>query len=411
MKNNLENKIYHQKIIQDYVSREHFLQSPIWKEVKRRLGNEVEMLGETTPHRLSTSRKTPPFEREVNNSVLGQSKPLSARTLPLPKNSRFVGTQQDKFPPMKDELQVVLKKVNTEILTWMQFTNVKLFDTKVGYLPRVDISNLDFNNLVNIAKKFNSAYVTVDPVNIESVKGLVDEEDIEVKNDNDLPDFNIASLKHLIISKAKPIHLKNNIVIFADQTDEKLLSGMKVKYRYNVRLAAKNNTITKFGNTENDYNDFMEVYLDTKKRQNYHGRDKNYLNIVWKTLGEFEKLDNKIHRMIVKTYMKDELVSAMFLFCYDGVVYYPYGGSYEKHRNLKPTYFQIFETLKWARQNNFKYFDFWGIDEEFDANDGFSSFKMGFGGYKVTYVDSFDIIINPIKRKLIKLAEFIKKKL
>lgn len=358
-----QNKNDHQEIIQDYLSRLHFLQSGIWMEIKKRLGNVVEKLGETTLHCLPTSRETLSFEEEVSNS---------------------------------------------EENAWIQFTNVKLFNTKVGYLPRVDINKLDYNFLFNSAKKLNTAYVTVDPVNIEAVYSLVDNEQVLKSKNNALSSEVLVNLK---IVKAKPVHLKNNILIYTKQSDEKLLLDMKTKYRYNVRLAAKNNTITKFGSSEQDYNDFIEVYLDTKKRQNYHGRDKSYLDVVWNTLGEFEKKDNKIYRMIAKTYVKDELVSSMFLFCYEGVVYYPYGGSYEKYRNLKPTYFQIYETLKWARDNNFSFFDFWGIEEKFGVNDGFSSFKMGFGGYKVTYFDSFDIIINSFKRRLIKLAEFIKKNL
>lgn len=404
-----QNKIDHQKIIQDYISRGHFLQSGVWMEIKKRLGNRVEVLVRTTPHRLPISRETPPLEGELNNGELRQSKPLSPTVLPIPPRS--IGTQRDRLSPRKEEQQALLGEINTTASNWMQFTDLKIFKTRVGYLPRVNVNKLDYGYLFNTAKKLNSAYVAVDPINIQTVDSLVDGETVLESNNKSLLSLTDKVLNIFKIAKAKPVHLKNSVLIYTDQSDEKLLADMKTKYRYNVRLAAKNNTITKFGNTEEDYNDFTEVYLETKKRQNYHGRDKNYLDVVWNTLGEFEKKDNKIYRMIAKTYVKDELVSAMFLFCYDGVVYYPYGGSYEKHRNLKPTYFQIYETLKWARDNNFQFFDFWGIEEEFDSNDGFSSFKMGFGGYKVTYFDSFDIIINPFKRRLIKLAEFIKKKL
>jgi lipid II:glycine glycyltransferase (peptidoglycan interpeptide bridge formation enzyme) len=84
------------------------------------------------------------------------------------------------------------------------------------------------------------------------------------------------------------------------------------------------------------------------------------------------------------------------LIIHDRIAYLPYGGSLDDHRNLKPTYTIVWETLKWLKSQGIEGFDFYGIEPDFNDNDGFSSYKTGFGGEIITYQDSFNLILKPL---------------
>jgi lipid II:glycine glycyltransferase (peptidoglycan interpeptide bridge formation enzyme) len=278
---------------------------------------------------------------------------------------------------------------------WFQTTKIPVVNKFAGYLPRVDLNEVDFEALYYAAKKVNCIYVTIDPINIK----LKNQETKELKN---------SKFK---IQKAKPVHLQNNVIINLEGTDEEILNRMKQKYRYNIRLATKKGIQTKFENSDEAFETFLKIYLDTKKRHNYFGRGESYLRKVWQKLGEFEKKDNKEYRQIVTTYYENKPLTSMFLFLYEDTVYYPYGGSSDEYRNFKPTYLQIYEVLKWAKNKGYKHFDFWGIEEEVGENDGFSSFKLGFGGDEVRYEDSIDLVISPVIYKLLMIAMWFREKL
>lgn len=109
MKNKLEknqNKVNHQEIIQDYIALGHFLRSGVWMEIKKRLGNVVEVLSETTPHpayrQAGSHFVTPPLEGEVSDSELKQSEPLSTQ-----------GGQVGAIapPPLRKDLHTVVQSV------------------------------------------------------------------------------------------------------------------------------------------------------------------------------------------------------------------------------------------------------------------------------------------------------------
>lgn len=73
------------------------------------------------------------------------------------------------------------------------------------------------------------------------------------------------------------------------------------------------------------------------------------------------------------------------------------GGSYKEFMEFQSAYTVHFEGLKYAIENNYDRYNFYGITGVFDSNNplyGLYSFKRDFGGKVVEFIGEFDLIIN-----------------
>ena len=72
------------------------------------------------------------------------------------------------------------------------------------------------------------------------------------------------------------------------------------------------------------------------------------------------------------------------------------------------TYILHWEIIKYAKENGFNEYDFWGIDEK--KWPGVTRFKKGFGGREVEYAGSYDYVFQPFWYKLYNLYRKLKTK-
>ncbi|MDQ7020598.1 MAG: peptidoglycan bridge formation glycyltransferase FemA/FemB family protein [Candidatus Dojkabacteria bacterium] len=210
------------------------------------------------------------------------------------------------------------------------------------------------------------------------------------------------------LKKTKAVRLQDNVLIDLEKSEEDLLNDIGRKVKYNIRYAAKNNVEIKFEDSDEAFNKFIKIFLETKSRHSYYGRNESYIRTVWKIFKESEETEVKI----ATAYVGDEIIVSWFLLGCEGVLYYPYGGSLLIHSKLKPTYLQAWEVIKWAKENNYKHFDWMGIETDKNGQvlDGFGSFKMQFGGRQVKYNDSYDLVINQAQYTILKLGEKLRNK-
>lgn len=120
-----------------------------------------------------------------------------------------------------------------------------------------------------------------------------------------------------------------------------------------------------------------------------------------KRLVDAEKLENQFGKKVI-------LSGAMFLFNQDEVIYLT-GGSYEELMYLNGQYRLQWEMICFALANNCRRYNFYGVDGDFDENDGVLSFKQGFGGEIIELVGVFDEILNASVYKTYKALKAIKK--
>ena len=95
---------------------------------------------------------------------------------------------------------------------------------------------------------------------------------------------------------------------------------------------------------------------------------------------------------------KPQALSAWMIYNFKDTLYYPYGASSPEHREVMANNLVAWEAIKLGQKMGLKKFDLWGtLGPETSPNDprqGFTRFKEGYGGRRVEYLGTFDLIFN-----------------
>ncbi|MFZ5424470.1 MAG: lipid II:glycine glycyltransferase FemX [Patescibacteria group bacterium] len=249
-----------------------------------------------------------------------------------------------------------------------------------AYAPKVNPKNINWEKLMQSLKAHNCFAINFDAPNV--IKGSAEEK----------------QAKDIFEERCKKAHkntfTKYNILLDLTTSENELLENMHKKHRYNIKYAQKKGVIGRVGISKKDFETFFNLFKETADRQKYHIHPKKYYEKIW------ELLTPKGMCHIVFTEYKNEPLAAWMLFTYENVLYYPYGGSSDKHRNLQGSSLIGWEAIKFGKSKNCKLFDMWGAakdpNDEQDPEFGFTNFKLKFGGNHVEYMSSYDLVLNPI---------------
>ena len=190
------------------------------------------------------------------------------------------------------------------------------------------------------------------------------------------------------------------------KTEDELLTSFNQKTRYNIRLAIKKGVTVRIGGKE-DLPAFYEIMKETGSRDNFFIRPIEYFERLYLCMGE------KHARLIIAEH-EGKPIAAVMPIMYGNKVWYLYGGSSNKYRNLMPNYLLQFEMMKWGLENNCDIYDFRGVSGFKDENDpqyGVYRFKKGFNGDFVEFVNELYIIFNPFMNFIFNTSEKIYKEL
>lgn len=270
---------------------------------------------------------------------------------------------------------------------YLQLTKAPL-GFNIGYLPRVDLNKINVDRLIEEGIKNNCIYIKVDPANSHS----------EIST---LNHFN--SIHNYKVVLSEPIHIQNNLVLDLTLSQEQLLAGFKQKHRYNLKVAQKHGVEVSVEHSDKAFETFYSLFEDTVKRQSYHGRSKSYLRNVFDSFGN--------DAVIFTAYLNSEPLVSWFVIQFNDTLYYVYGGSSDAHRNVMAPYAVAWSIIEYGKQHGYKYLDFFGITPdkgkdplaEDSYTEGYSRFKIGFGGKIVRYADTVDIVLKPTIYSALKL--------
>ncbi len=174
---------------------------------------------------------------------------------------------------------------------------------------------------------------------------------------------------------------------------EGILSGMKSKTRYNVRLAQRKGVEVYQGGMD-DLPLLYEMYRATSSRDQFVIRPFSYYEDAW---GSF--LRAGLAQLLLARY-EGEVLAGLVLFHFGDKAWYMYGASTDRHRQLMPNHLLQWEAMRWAKARGCASYDMWGAPEVLDEGDpmwGVFRFKEGFGGEFTSYLGSFDF---PVSRPL-----------
>jgi lipid II:glycine glycyltransferase (peptidoglycan interpeptide bridge formation enzyme) len=242
---------------------------------------------------------------------------------------------------------------------------------KIGYIPRsVWPSQKLLEFVKDYGKTHNLIFVKFEPYVEKETK---------------------IEMHHHLKNSPHPLFPEWTQILDLTPSEEDLLKNCKSKTRYNIRLAERKGVTVREESNEKGFNTFIKLYFDTTKRQQYYGHSETYHRIIWNHLKH-----SMAHILIA--YYQDVPLSAYELFHFHDRLYYPYGGSSEKHRDLMASNLLMWEAIRLGKKMNVTSFDMWGsLPADYDPADpwsGFTRFKEGYGTHFVQYKGSYDLVIS-----------------
>lgn len=204
-----------------------------------------------------------------------------------------------------------------------------------------------FLKLQDLCKKENCLFIQVETlsydINKEEKQGV---------------DFNKGYYKKFITPYTAVIDL--------EKTEEEILSLMKPKGRYNVRLAEKKWVEVKEVEKNNEnIRDFYNLISETTTRNTFYGNTFEYYKVF---------LENIESSKLLLGYVWDQVIAGgIFIFETDVSIYY-YGASTsdKQYRNLMAPYLLQWEAIKLSKNLWSKIYDFLWVASHWENNSSLS---------------------------------------
>ena len=230
-------------------------------------------------------------------------------------------------------------------------------------------------------------------------------------------DFFVAELKQeaasekLAIVKTKTdIQPPDTTLIDLTKSEDELLSAMRSKWRYNIRLAQKKGVVVRAYRARTDKADnpsldsdalraldsFYELYKTTASRDGIAIHAKKYYEDLF-ALSAAHK-DAPLITVYIASHEGENLASIITLFSKSEAVYL-YGASSNAKRNLMPAYLLQWTAICDAKSYGSAVYDFYGMPPSDATNHpmyGLYLFKTGFGGRIVHRPGSLDFPLSPL---------------
>ncbi|TAK95246.1 peptidoglycan bridge formation glycyltransferase FemA/FemB family protein [Patescibacteria group bacterium] len=263
--------------------------------------------------------------------------------------------------------------------------------------------------LLDLSKKEKIGWIRIEPANNETLR--------QIKK----------SAKHKIVKAPHDMQPQEILVVDIAKSEEQLLSEMKPKTRYNLRLAQRHGiSIITIANqdqkpsdkTSMDYLDeFIRLVGITSKRQGIVSHSAKYYRKMW------EMLPKGMLKLYVAEY-QGQVVAANLMLFYGKTATYLHGASDDQYRNVMAPYLLQWRAIQDAKVAEYERYDFGGVaaipdDPEkvkressmnLDRWAGITKFKTGFSANTkpVVFPGSFDIIIESKRYLLYRIVQRVK---
>ncbi len=219
--------------------------------------------------------------------------------------------------------------------------------------------------------------------------------------------------KHLLSAGCvlgKPLFTKYSFMLDLTKSEEQLLTQCKQKTRYNVRLAQRKGVVVSKDDSSNAFEDYLHLtFEETTKRQGFYAHTRDYHRKMWETLHPI----GMAH--LLKASLKQETLATWIVFTFNNVLYYPYGASSSKDRQVMASNLMMWEVIKFGKEHHCITFDMWGsLGPNPNPNDpwmGFHRFKEGYEPTLMEFIGTYDYVIDPLKYQLYGFADFMRWKL
>lgn len=209
-----------------------------------------------------------------------------------------------------------------------------------------------------------------------------------------------AHKKGTYILQKSPVDIQppDTVLLSLNKSEDDLLSQMKSKWRYNIRLAAKKGVlITKHFACDADFGEafehFFKLFEQTSARDGVRFHGKEYYRDLLTRGSKISMEGAPLITLYLAKHENDFLAGIITLFCKREAVYL-YGASGNVKRNYMPAYLLQWTAIQDAKKYGCPVYDFYGMPptaNEHHPMHGLYLFKTGFGGTIVHRPGSFDV--------------------
>jgi peptidoglycan pentaglycine glycine transferase (the first glycine) len=270
---------------------------------------------------------------------------------------------------------------------------------------------LRMTELIELAEKENAGWIRIEPEN-EELLGLI-------KN----------NIEYKIKKAPHDMQPKEIFVIDISKSEADLLSEMKSKARYNIKLSQKQGVFVKAISNDrchpersegsqdssaapqNDIKIYIEEFLRLTKemaeRQGISAHPEEYYRKM------FESLPEEMLKLYCAEY-EGKIIAANLVLFFGETATYLHGASSDEHRNVMAPYLLQWQAILDAKANECTLYDFGGISTNQDLRtknwQGITRFKLGFSPntQPIVFPGSYDIIVNQWLYALYGVLQYVK---
>lgn len=190
---------------------------------------------------------------------------------------------------------------------------------------------------------------------------------------------------------AEQIQFRNTALLDIAADDERLLAGMKPKWRYNLRLAERRGVVVRAGGLD-DLPTFYALYAETGARDGFLVRPFSYYAHAWRMFMQpADAAAPSAHLLLAE--IAGEPVAGLMLFRFGAAAWYLNGASSDRHRQSMPNHLLQWEAVRLARVHGCTTYDLWGAPDDLAETDplwGVWRFKEGMGARFAPHIGAWD---------------------
>ncbi len=222
----------------------------------------------------------------------------------------------------------------------------------------------------------------------------------------ELADMGLGSL----LKEVKSYHPTDSLIIDISQTEEEILSQMKRKGRYNIKVAAKKGiSVVRTGGakvTDLQVSEYIKLQDETTDRDRFRAHDADYYTSLFASLGK--------NAQLFEAFSSDGKVIAAAILTISGneaIYYFGVSTSNSADRPLMAPYALQWAMMQYAKSVGCKKYDLTGIAPEGQENHAYArmtQFKTRFGGQRLSYSAGREIPIRPVLYWLYRLSHWLR---
>jgi lipid II:glycine glycyltransferase (peptidoglycan interpeptide bridge formation enzyme) len=204
----------------------------------------------------------------------------------------------------------------------------------------------------------------------------------------------------------------DTVLIDLQLSSDKILSSMKPKWRYNIRLAEKKGVKVK---EDCNIEVFYSLLKETAVRDGIAIHSAEYYKTLFNLCHEYGKSpENRIRVNLYTASHENDILAAIIILYYNKTAVYLYGASGGIKRNLMAPYALQWQAIQLAKEAGCTVYDMFGIPPDSSPDHsmyGLYLFKTGFGGNIIHRPGSWDYVYKPFLYFLFSTAEALRKKI